>query len=168
VPGPDAPPGLDEDTLRRLLPECLAVPRWVDDVVRGAPYPSFEDLEVRASGAAMRFTDEELEQALSHHPRIGERPTGDGQAQQFSRSEQSAADAEDAKLKAAIADGNRRYEERFDRVFLIRAAGRSRRQILDELDRRLRLDDASERATVVSELHDITLLRIRSLWRNAT
>jgi 2-oxo-4-hydroxy-4-carboxy-5-ureidoimidazoline decarboxylase len=73
-------------------------------------------------------------------------------------------DAADAELAAAIADGNRRYEERFDRVFLVRAAGRSRRQILDELNRRLQLDDASERAIVASELHDITLLRVRNLW----
>ena len=157
-------PGLDVDTLRTLLPECLAVPRWVDDVVRGAPYRTVEDLEVAASAAALRFTDEELEQALSHHPRIGERPTGEGTAQQFSRAEQRSADAEDAELAAAIADGNRRYEERFDRVFLVRAAGRTRRQILDELNRRIQLDDASERAQVASELHDITLLRVRNLW----
>ena len=69
-------------------------------------------------------------------------------------------DADDADLARAIADGNRVYEDRFDRVFLIRAAGRSRREILAELRRRLTLDDNTEAAIVGSELRDIALLRL--------
>ena len=48
-----------------------------------------------------------------------------------------------------LVDGNRAYEERFDRVFLIRAAGRDADEILAELERRLGNDDATERDETV-------------------
>ena len=56
--------------------------------------------------------------------------------------------------------GNRAYEERFDRVFLIRAAGRGAGEILAELERRLGNDDATERAETLEQLRQIALLRL--------
>ena len=55
----------------------------------------------------------------------------------FSRAEQSGVGSDDADLADRLRNGNRDYEKRFDRVFLIRAAGRSGEQILAELERRL-------------------------------
>ena len=63
-----------------------------------------------------------------------------------------------------LAAGNRAYEERFGRVFLIRAAGRSRAEILAELERRLALDPEEEIGIVGAELRDIALLRIPQLF----
>ena len=60
--------------------------------------------------------------------------------------------------------GNRAYEEKFGRVFLIRAAGRSRAEILAELRRRLELDPDAELEQVAAELRDIALLRIPQLF----
>ena len=150
--------------LREALRSCLGVERFVDEVTAGAPYASNAELLAAADRAASSLTPAEVDAALAHHPRIGERAAGDGQSQRFSRAEQSAAEASDEALAAAIAAGNRAYEARFDRVFLIRAAGRGRPEILAELTRRLELDDATEAATVASELHDITMLRLRSLY----
>jgi len=146
--------------LRAALAACLAVPRWVDDVAGLAPFGSATELLDAARQAATPFRRAEIDQAMAEHPRIGEKPQGSSQAAGFSRTEQNSVDANDAELAAAIADGNRRYEERFDRVFLIRAAGRSRREILAELTRRLELDDETEADIVGSELRDIALLRL--------
>jgi 2-oxo-4-hydroxy-4-carboxy-5-ureidoimidazoline decarboxylase len=153
--------------LREALLSCLGVPRFADDVVARAPFASDADLLAVADEVAASLTPDEVDAALAHHPRIGERAQGEGQAQRFSRSEQSAADASDAHLAEAIAAGNRDYEARFDRVFLIRAAGRSRAEILAELQRRMLLDDETEAATVASELHDITMLRLATLYPDA-
>lgn len=155
---------VDSPALREALHSCLGVERFVAEVAGAAPYATHAELIAAADAVAASLTPEEVEAALAHHPRIGERAAGDGQAQRFSRAEQSAAEASDAELASAIAAGNAAYEERFDRVFLIRAAGRSRVEILAELTRRLDLDDATEAATVASELHDITLLRLQSLY----
>lgn len=160
----DAVIGQSDDELREALLSCLGVERFAADVVTAGPFADDAALLAAADRVAASLTPAEVDAALAHHPRIGERAQGDGQSQRFSRSEQSTADASDEHLAAAIADGNRAYEERFDRVFLIRAAGRSRAEILSELQRRLTLDDAAEAATVASELHDITMLRLASLY----
>jgi 2-oxo-4-hydroxy-4-carboxy-5-ureidoimidazoline decarboxylase len=155
---------IDSPALRDALRSCLGVDRFVEEVAGGAPYASTADLLAAADRVAASLSPAEVDAALAHHPRIGERAAGDGQSQRFSRAEQSAAEASDAELASAIAAGNAAYEARFDRVFLIRAAGRTRAEILAELTRRLELDDATEAATVASELHDITMLRLRSLY----
>lgn len=155
---------VDGPDLREALYSCLGVERFVDEVAAAAPFASAADLLTVADRAAATLTPAEVDAALAHHPRIGERAAGEGQSQRFSASEQSAAEASDEALAAAISRGNQAYEERFDRVFLIRAAGRGRAEILAELERRLTLSDAAEAATVASELHDITMLRLRSLY----
>jgi len=167
TPGAASGPIVDTPGLREELRSCLAVDRFVDDVASGAPYTDNAALLAAADRVASSLTPAEVDAALAHHPRIGERAAGEGQSQRFSRSEQSAAEASDAALADAIAAGNRAYEARFDRVFLIRAAGRGRAEILAELTRRLENDDATEAATVASELHDITMLRLATLHPGA-
>lgn len=156
----DAP---DSAELRELLRSCLAVPRWIDEVAAGAPFASSAGLLEHARHAADPLTDAELELALADHPRIGDRPKGNGRSAAFSRAEQQAPDAADAELAARIAAGNAAYEERFGRVFLIRAAGRTRAGILAEQERRMALDDAAELRIVASELREIALLRLAKL-----
>ena len=149
------------------LGAALGVRRFVDEVAAGAPYPDLAALLGAASAAATPLHPDEIDEAMAHHPRIGERPAGEGAAQAFSRREQASADADDAEVNAAIAAGNAAYEERFGRVFLIRAAGRSRAEILGELRRRLELDDAAELAIVGEQLREIALLRLRSTFEAA-
>jgi 2-oxo-4-hydroxy-4-carboxy-5-ureidoimidazoline decarboxylase len=66
-------------------------------------------------------------------------------------------------VRAALAEGNRAYEERFGHVFLIRAAGRSPQEMLAELRRRLANDAAAERTEVTEQLAQITGLRVKEL-----
>jgi len=155
---------LTDAELREGLTACLAVPRWVDDVVAAAPFGSLIELLDVAAAAATPLSPAEVDEALAHHPRIGERARGEGTAQSFSRAEQAASASEDADLAQALVEGNQAYEEKFGRVFLIRAAGRSRPEILRELHRRLGLDPETEVGVVASELRDIALMRIPQLF----
>ncbi|WP_301182553.1 2-oxo-4-hydroxy-4-carboxy-5-ureidoimidazoline decarboxylase [Subtercola boreus] len=148
--------------LRELLVPCLAVPRWVDEVVDAAPYDSVDALLAKARHAATPLSPDEVAEALAGHPRIGEKPTGEGAAENFSREEQASTDADDAVVNAQIAEGNADYEHLFGRVFLVRAKGRTRAEILGELRRRMVLDDATELQIVGSELADIALLRLET------
>lgn len=135
---------------------CLAVPRWADEVLAGQPYESRQALLDAADRAARELTDDELDQALSGHPRIGER------GGTHSQREQAGVDQASDTL-ARLAAGNAAYEARFGRVFLIRAAGRDADEILAELKRRLDNDDATERAETVDNLRQIALLRLDAL-----
>ena len=157
---PAAPLDLSDRALREGLVTCLAVPRWVDEVAAGAPYGSLDDLLDAAGVAATPLSPEEVDQALADHPRIGEPPTGTSKAGALSADEQSASASDDAELAAQLAAGNRAYEDKFGRIFLIRAAGRSRPEILAELHRRLELEPDAETKVVAAELRDIALRRI--------
>lgn len=63
-------------------------------------------------------------------------------------------------VRGRIAAGNRRYEERFGRIYLVRAKGRSPEEILANLERRL--DNAPDVEAVVAahELREIAALRL--------
>jgi len=149
---------VDGPETRERLGTALHVRRWVDEVAAGCPYPSLDALHAVADLAARSLSPAEVDEALSAHPRIGERATG------LSRSEQSASATDDPALVEAMAVGNQAYEERFGRIFLIRAAGRSRTEILAELHRRLALSDEAEVAEVADQLREIALLRLSALF----
>ncbi|QHC59128.1 2-oxo-4-hydroxy-4-carboxy-5-ureidoimidazoline decarboxylase [Rathayibacter sp. VKM Ac-2760] len=153
----------DSTTLREALLACLASPRWVDAVAAGAPYPTVDALAAAADEHARSLSSDEVEAALADHPRIGERHAGAGRSSAFSAAEQAASLSPDEALAERLLAGNRAYEERFGRVFLIRAAGRDRAAIVAELERRLALDDDSERAIVADQLREIAVLRVRAL-----
>ena len=154
---------LSPDEVGERLAACLPVPRWVDTVRDGRPYAAWPDLEETATTAAAELDEVELAAALAGHPRIGERASSPRHDAAFSAREQSGVDPADAEVARALADGNAAYEERFDRVFLIRAAGRSAAEILAELRRRLENDDDTERAETVTQLREIALLRLRQV-----
>ena len=152
---------LSADEAKGLLRTCLDVPRWVDEVEGGRPFAGWPALREAAELAAARLTDAELEAALARHPRIGER-AGAAHDAEHSVREQSGVDPDDLDTTSRLAAGNAAYEQRFDRVFLIRAAGRSADEILAELDRRLENDDATERSETVEQLGEIAVLRLES------
>jgi len=158
------PVGLTDAELREGLYACLAVRRWVDEVSAQAPFGSLLELMDVAAAAGSPLSPDEVEEAMAHHPRIGEKVTGHSTSQALSRAEQQASASDDEALAAALAAGNEAYEQKFGRVFLIRAAGRSRAEILTELERRLQLDPDAELGIVGVELLDIALSRIPQLF----
>jgi len=144
------------------LESCLDVPRWVQEVGSGRPYATAPEVLHRARAAAASFTDEEISTALGRHPRIGEQ-AGAGHDVDFSQREQAAVGDADPEVTAAIRAGNAEYENRFDRVFVIRAAGRPATEILAELRRRLNNTPEAEKAEVVTQLREIALTRLETV-----
>lgn len=152
---------LSADEAQGLLRTCLDVPRWVAEVEGGRPYAGWAALREAAEQSAQSLTEAELEAALARHPRIGER-AGAGHDAEHSEREQAGVDPADRDTAGRLAAGNVAYEQRFDRVFLIRAAGRSADEILAELERRLDNDDAAERDETIHQLGEIAVLRLES------
>ncbi|WP_210508475.1 2-oxo-4-hydroxy-4-carboxy-5-ureidoimidazoline decarboxylase [Naasia sp. SYSU D00057] len=153
-----------ESELRERLSAALGVRRWVDEVAAQAPFRDVEELSRAGREAATPLSDAELDEAVAHHPRIGEQAAGTGTAQRLSAGEQGGLGAADEGLDAAIARGNRVYEERFGRVFLIRAAGRSREEVADELQRRLTNAPDEEAEEAKEQLRQIMEIRLRALF----
>ncbi|MGZ4459408.1 MAG: 2-oxo-4-hydroxy-4-carboxy-5-ureidoimidazoline decarboxylase [Nocardioidaceae bacterium] len=147
------------DEVTAALLACCAVPGWAAAIAEGRPYADAPALLARADQAARRLTPAEVDLALAAHPRIGERPAGADPGAAWSRQEQAAVDR-DAETARALAEGNRAYEDRFGRVYLVCASGRSGAELLADLRRRLGNDDATEAAVVAYELRKIALLRL--------
>lgn len=144
------------------LATCLAVPRWVSELVAGRPYRKAADVLTLARLSASRMSESELDEALARHPRIGERARA-GHDVEFSRREQASVEGAGSGARNAIELGNAAYEERFGRVFLIRASGRSATEILDELNRRTGNDEVTETAEVIGQLGEIAVGRLEQL-----
>ncbi|MCU7724713.1 2-oxo-4-hydroxy-4-carboxy-5-ureidoimidazoline decarboxylase [Actinoplanes sp. KI2] len=147
---------LDEQLLA-----CCAAPAWGAAIVAKRPYRERLEIVQAADAAARALSWDEVRVALSAHPRIGERASGDSAEASWSRQEQStAARSADDATKAALVDVNRAYESRFGQVFLIFASGRTQEEILAEARRRLANDEDTERTVVADELRKIALLRL--------
>ena len=142
---------LSKDEAAGLLAPCVAIPAWGETLVSLRPF---------ASRHALLQTARE---ALSAHPRIGEKPTGCQAHAALSRQEQSAVDSENERLAQALREGNARYEARFGRVFLIRAKGRSGEEMLQALTRRLQHTADEEVAEALAQLREITMLRLEGV-----
>lgn len=148
----------------RTVRPCVDIDGWVAAVVAGRPYADLSELLALADAQARVWTPAEVEQALADHPRIGERHAGSGASARMSGGEQAGVDPRDAEIQRRLAAGNAAYEERFDRIYLVRAAGRSAEEILALLDERLANDPDTEIAVTSGQLREIALLRLEGLF----
>ncbi|MEZ3499575.1 2-oxo-4-hydroxy-4-carboxy-5-ureidoimidazoline decarboxylase [Pantoea sp. KPR_PJ] len=143
------------------IAHCVAIPHWQLALVSARPFFSAAALIAEADRLARNWDAADLRQALTAHPRIGERASGAEKEAVLSRQEQAAMGSADAPLKQAMQEGNQAYEARFGRVFLIRAKGRSGEEMLSALQRRLGQDPQTEERETLEQLREITLLRLK-------
>jgi 2-oxo-4-hydroxy-4-carboxy-5-ureidoimidazoline decarboxylase len=67
--------------------------------------------------------------------------------------------SEDAKV--AMAEGNHAYEQRFNRIFIVCATGKSAPEILEILRRRLQSDETTELHEAAEQQRQIAHLRLK-------
>jgi len=103
-------------------------------------------------------------EAFSQHPRIGERKPpqpASAQSAAWSEEEQRKVVAAGDSVRLALAESNRKYERRFQRVFIVCATGKSGPEILEILKRRLQNDEATELQEAVEEQRKIMNIRLK-------
>ena len=108
-------------------------------------------------------------EAFQSHPRIGEsraQHAVPSQAATWSAHEQKRVADADSALKIALEEGNREYERRFDRIFVVCATGKSASEILEILRRRLQQDSETELREAAEQQRQITQIRLRK-WLQA-
>lgn len=94
----------------------MAIPARGETLVSLRPFASRHTLLQTAREAMANWGEDELNAALSAHPRsVKSRPAAVHAA--LSRREQSSVDSENERLAQALREGNARYEARFGRVF---------------------------------------------------
>jgi 2-oxo-4-hydroxy-4-carboxy-5-ureidoimidazoline decarboxylase len=153
------------DELRPRLLTLTAAPVWADQLLARRPYADVAELLDTSDDLVRALDSEQIDAALAGHPRIGERAAGlDEESAARSAAEQSGMSGADAALKASMARANTEYEQRFGRIYLVAAAGRSAEDLLSLLRARLDNDPDAELEVVRAELASITRLRLTDLF----
>jgi 2-oxo-4-hydroxy-4-carboxy-5-ureidoimidazoline decarboxylase len=142
----------------RDVTRCCASRPFAEAIAAGRPYADFDALDAAVDAGFAGLDWPDVAEALNDHPRIGDHAVSG-----WSRAEQAGAAGAADDVAAALADGNRAYEDAFGHVFLICATGLTGEQILAAQQYRLGNDQAEERRIVIDELRKITKLRMRKL-----
>ena len=152
----------DEEAIRALL-DCCSSTTWAGRVAGQRPFTTIDDLLSAARDEWGALDPVDREEAFASHPRIGARAAGDDRHTSWSRREQSGVDEADRRVLDELARCNRAYEERFDRVFLVFATGKTAADMLAMCRERLGNDPETEYEIASAEQEKITGLRLRRL-----
>ncbi len=148
-----------------ILP-CCGSEAWARELAAHRPIDSPEQLLRRSCSTWFALPPEAWEQAFRSHPRLGERhafSSATVQSLAWSAEEQGAASADSSTERAEhLARANRLYEQRFGRVFLLCASGKTCAEMLAAVEQRMGNDAVTELQIAAEEQCRITELR---LWR---
>jgi OHCU decarboxylase len=156
-----------DEAVQAILP-CCGSKAWAHGMVARRPLADGAALLAASNEAWHSLTQSGWMEAFQSHPRIGEsRPpfpeprSQTAQSVEWSSQEQrNVTDAETA-LKIALADANREYERRFNRIFIVCATGKSAPEILQILRRRLRNNAETELREAAEQQRQITEIRLK-------
>jgi OHCU decarboxylase len=155
---------LSADEARAVLLDCCGSARWAREVASLRPFRDVGALLDAAERVWFGLDREDWLEAFRAHPRIGERKAAAAvseEARRWSEGEQSRARAAPDETKAALAEANRVYEERFGFIFIVCAAGKTAAEMLDICRGRLKNERKTELRVAASEQWRITELRLR-------
>lgn len=152
-----------DEAAKEILP-CCGSRAWASSMASGRPVEDVATLLATSDRIWRDLSAADWLEAFQSHPRIGEtgRPSeASARSLDWSTQEQSHARESRDQLKQALAQGNREYEQRFQRIFIICAAGKSADEILANLQQRLKNDEATELREAAEQQRQIAQIRLR-------
>ena len=155
---------LDPDSATREILPCCGSQAWAEAITAKRPYTSNAALFATSDTIWRSLPEAAWQQAFDSHPRIGQKHAQNHATEEslrWSAQEQRTALSTDASAKLALEDANRRYEQRFGRIFIVFASGKSSSEILSILAARMSNDSQTELQEAVEQQRQITQLRLR-------
>jgi OHCU decarboxylase len=146
-----------------ILP-CFGSRAWAEKITLYRPIRSQAVLLEACDEVCKSLAESDWVEAFQTHPRIGESPTtssNGGRSAAWSGEEQRKVGSATEDMKAALAEGNRAYERRFHRTFIVCATGKSAPEILGILQRRLANDEATEFREAAEQQRQIAHIRLK-------
>ena len=145
---------------------CCGSTRWAREMAARRPFRGPADVHAAADAVWWALEPADWDEAFRAHPRIGERKAAlsqGAQAAAWSAQEQAGAAGAGEDAAAALAEGNRAYEARFGRIYIVCATGKTAEEMLAILRARLANDPETELRTAAAEQAKITRLRLEKL-----
>jgi OHCU decarboxylase len=160
---------LPPDEATKMILPCCGSKAWARGMAARRPFADEASLIAASNETWQSLARSDWMEAFQSHPRIGEsKPASFSSMQappaksvEWSAQEQRSVGEAESVLKMAIAEANREYERRFDRIFIVCASGKSPSEILEILRRRLKNDAEIELHEAAEQQRQITQLRVR-------
>jgi 2-oxo-4-hydroxy-4-carboxy-5-ureidoimidazoline decarboxylase len=142
---------------------CNGSRAWVRGLAARRPFASEAEVLAVSDEVWDGLSEADWMEAFATHPRIGERHAAAASATSlaWSTREQAVAERSDASETERLAAGNRTYEARFGRTFLICATGKTKAEILAALEARMERTDEEETMEAAEQQRQITRIRLR-------
>ncbi len=153
---------------RDALLGCCGSGGWAERMAERRPFRGMAELLSGADAIWAGLESEDRLEAFRSHPRIGETRAAQehsAQARRWSEQEQSSVSRASDQTRAALAEGNRAYEQRFGYLFIVCATGKSSDEMLAILNQRLANDPSTELRVAAEEQRRILQLRLEKLVR---
>jgi 2-oxo-4-hydroxy-4-carboxy-5-ureidoimidazoline decarboxylase len=148
---------------KNILP-CCGSKTWARAMAARRPILDEASLLLACDQSCNALSDSDWLEAFRSHPRIGESRSSaeiSAKSAAWSSEEQRKVGSAAEEVKAALAEGNRLYEQRFGRIFIVCATGKSPAEILAILRRRLQNDQTTELHVASEEQRQIAHLRLK-------
>ena len=155
---------LDKDAAAAAVLPCCGSRAWAAGLAAKRPVPDEATLLAESAAVWRALPAEAWQEAFDSHPRIGEQKAQKDATTESLRSsakEQAVALTADDAAKLALKEANKRYEERFGRIFIICASGRTASEILAALEARMNNDGRTELIEAAEQQRQITELRLK-------
>lgn len=153
--------------VNEILP-CCGSRAWANGMVTRRPLISESALLTMSDEIWRSLAESDWTEAFCSHPRIGEshqpKTASKLSGAWSAREQESIADAGEF-TRVALAEGNREYERKFNRIFIVCAAGKSADEILTILRGRLQNDHRTELQEAAEQQRQITQIRLRKWLR---
>ena len=153
---------LELDAAAEVVLPCNGSAVWATLLAYNRPFGTPNDLLVTSDNIWESLPEDDWQQAFDSHPRIGEHKAkaATEQSLKWSAGEQSAAGI-DVATQDKLAAANKEYEQKFERIFIVCASGKSAAEMLAILKNRLANDAATELKEAAEQQRQITQLRLR-------
>jgi 2-oxo-4-hydroxy-4-carboxy-5-ureidoimidazoline decarboxylase len=157
-----------ESAAREILP-CCDSSAWAGGMAARRPFTDAEELFEASDWVWAGLAEKDWREAFDSHPRIGQQHARAATAESlaWSSEEQRAVASQTDETKLALAEANRQYEEKFGRIFIVCASGKSAAEILAICNTRRNNSAADELLEAAEQQRQITQLRLRR-WLGAT
>lgn len=151
------------EAAKEILP-CCGSTAWANQLAARRPIHNEVALLTACDEVWRNLPEPDWVEAFQSHPRIGEScapAAASARSTSWSQEEQQRVTTSGENIKRRLAEGNRAYEERFNRIFIVCATGKSAFEILEILERRLQNDDRTELLEAAEEQRHIAHIRLK-------
>jgi 2-oxo-4-hydroxy-4-carboxy-5-ureidoimidazoline decarboxylase len=154
---------LDHVTAAREALPCCGSQAWATALASHRPIADERSLVETSSSIWLALPEDAWQEAFDSHPRIGQKHAqarATEESLRWSAQEQRTVLSEDDAVKLALEEANRRYEQKFGRIFIVCATGKTSTEMLAILETRIKNDAASELREAAEQQRQITQLRL--------